>query len=133
MSRFTAPALGRAAAPGVQDPEALAAPWLFDVFDIAAIDIYDVLMRTTLTIADDVAAQIEEIRRRERLSLKRVIDFLLREGLRRQSRPPEAREYSSKTHELRLRAGYDAERLNQLVDELEAEDHRNRDAVPPRP
>ena len=87
------------------------------------------MMRTTLTIDEDVAARIEELRRREGLPLKRVINSLLRDGLRSHQRPPAARKYSSKPRKLRLRPGYDPEKLNQVVDELEAEEHRNRDAA----
>jgi hypothetical protein len=83
-------------------------------------------MRTTLTIDEDLAAQIEDLRRREGQSLKRVINSLLREGLRSRQQPPEAKKYRSQTRALRMRPGYDPAKLNQLVDELEAEEHRNR-------
>ncbi len=38
-------------------------------------------MRTTLTIEEDVAVQLEDVRRRERRSLKAVINEALRRGL----------------------------------------------------
>jgi len=38
-------------------------------------------MRTTLTLDDDVAARIEEIRTREQKSLKQVVNDLLRKGI----------------------------------------------------
>ena len=79
-------------------------------------------MRTTLTIDDDVAARIEELRRGDGRSLKQIVNQLLREGLRSSERPPEARPYRTKTRKLRLRPGFDAARLNQLVDELEIEE-----------
>jgi hypothetical protein len=87
-------------------------------------------MRTTLTLDEDVAARIEELRRREGLSLKGAINLLLREGLRSHDQRPQGRRYRSRTHPLRMRAGYDPEKLNQLVDELTAEEHRKR--VPTR-
>ena len=77
------------------------------------------MMRTTLTIDDDVAVQIEERRRREGKSLKQVVNALLREGLR--SRPRPATRYRVTPHKLGMRAGYDPTRLNQLVDELAAD------------
>jgi hypothetical protein len=86
-------------------------------------------MRTTLTIADDLATQIENLRRREGLSLKRAVDLLLREGLRSRERPPAARRYRSETRKLHLRPGYDPAKLNQLVDELEMEALRERAAA----
>ena len=78
-------------------------------------------MRTTLTIDDDLAARIEELRRSRGLSLKKTINSLLRDALEQQSMPPRARRFRSKTHKLKLRAGYDPTKLNQLADELESE------------
>ncbi len=80
-------------------------------------------MRTTLTIDDDIAVRIEEQRRRDGQSLKQVVNRLLREGLRHDQRPPGARKYRTKTRELYMRPGFDAARLNQLVDELETDRH----------
>jgi hypothetical protein len=38
-------------------------------------------MRTTLTLDDDVAVQIEALRRKRRASLKTVVNEILRQGL----------------------------------------------------
>lgn len=89
---------------------------------------YDAVMRTTLTIDDDIAVRIEERRRRDGQSLKQVVNRLLREGLRHDRRTPEAREYRTKTHKLHMRPGFDAARLNRLVDEIETETHLEREA-----
>jgi hypothetical protein len=83
-------------------------------------------MRTTLTIDEDLAAQIEDLRRRDGQSLKQVVNSLLREGLRNRQQPPRAKRYRSPTHALRMRPGYDPAKLNQLVDELEVTRHRDR-------
>ncbi len=82
-------------------------------------------MRTTLTIDDDIAARIEE-RRRDEQSLNQVINLLLREGLRKDQRP--AARYRVTPHKLGMRAEYDQTRLNQLVDELETDAYREREA-----
>ena len=82
------------------------------------------MMRTTLTIDDDVAARIEERRRRDGQSLKQIVNALLREGLR-SSRRPKTR-YRVTPHKLGMRAGCDPTRLNQLVDELAADAWRER-------
>ena len=84
-------------------------------------------MRTTLTIDDDIAARIEDRRRRDGLSLKQVVNLLLREGLRSSRQKPGAKPYRTKTHELGLRPGFDATRLNQLVDELEVDERSARE------
>jgi hypothetical protein len=45
-------------------------------------------MRTTLTIDDDVAAALEQLRKTRKLSLKALVNEALRQGLREMSRPP---------------------------------------------
>ena len=47
--------------------------------------------------------------------------MLLREGLEAQSAPKPARRFRSRPRALGLRPGFDAGKLNQLVDELEAD------------
>lgn len=80
------------------------------------------VMRTTVTIDDDLAAQIEDLRRRERLSFKAALNRLLRTAIRHQSQPPQPRRYRTPTRKLGLRTGLDPTRLNQLADELESDD-----------
>ena len=71
-------------------------------------------MRTTLTIDDDIAALIEE-RRREGEPLRRIINTLLREGLRSGREATRPKKYRTKPHKLHLRAGFDPVRLNRYV------------------
>jgi hypothetical protein len=78
-------------------------------------------MRTTLTIDDDLMPLIEELRRSQGLSLKVVVNQLLRAGIQCQTQPPKPRPYRTKPRKLKLRAGFDPTKLNQLVDESEAE------------
>ena len=78
-------------------------------------------MRTTLTIDDDIAARLEDLRLRKGLSLKKTVNLLLRDGLSAQNKPKNAKRFRSKPQNLGLRAGYDATKLNQLADELESE------------
>ena len=49
-------------------------------------------MRTTLTIDDDVAAQIEQLQAKRSESLKALINQLLRRGLKDFAVPPRPRE-----------------------------------------
>jgi hypothetical protein len=49
-------------------------------------------MRTTLTIDDDVAAQLERLRRSQDVSLKELINDVLRRGLREMGTWPKRRE-----------------------------------------
>lgn len=78
-------------------------------------------MRTTLAIDDDLADQIQKLRRRQGHSLKWIINSLLREGLHSRQSRPRAKKYRTGTHELGMRPDFDPVKLNQLVDELEAE------------
>lgn len=78
-------------------------------------------MRTTLTIDDDLAAAIEDLRKREGLSFKEALNQLIRAGVEYRARPPKPREYRTATRRLGLRAGLDPVKLNQLADELESD------------
>ena len=84
-------------------------------------------MRTTLTIDEDIAVRIRELRRQHGHSLKQVINRLLREGLRSRRQTPDAKPFRTTPHRLSLRPGFDAVGFNQLVDELEAEERRDRE------
>jgi hypothetical protein len=48
-------------------------------------------MRTTLTIDDDVATEIEAVRRHRQLNLKDIVNEALRRGLREMRAPPRKR------------------------------------------
>ena len=79
-------------------------------------------MRTTLTIEPDVAQLLRrEIRRSDR-SMKAVVNEALRIGLGMRSKTPQRSRYEVKPHAFGFKPGIDINRLNQLVDELEAEE-----------
>ena len=82
---------------------------------------YGVSMRTTLTIEPDVAMEIERRRRLAGGSLKRVINSLLRKGLRAEAEAPPTKPYRSETFDLHFRPRIDPLKLNQLVDELDVD------------
>ncbi len=79
-------------------------------------------MRTTVTIHDDIAAQIEEMRRREGLSFKAALNQLLRLGVQARSAPPKPKKFRAPTAKLDLKPGIDPTRMNALIDELEIGD-----------
>jgi hypothetical protein len=76
-------------------------------------------MRTTLTIDDDLMAQIEDLRRREGISFKGAVNRLLRAGTQCLSQPPKAKPYRTKPKKLGLRTGFDPIELNRLADEID--------------
>jgi hypothetical protein len=58
-------------------------------------------MRTTLTLDDDVAVQIERLRREQDASLKDVVNDVLRRGLRDAGKPPKKRKpFRTKTFDM---------------------------------
>ena len=77
-------------------------------------------MRTTLTIEPDVAQRIRRRMAQSRLSLKRVVNDALRAGLAGPEKKTEAK-FAVEPHPCKFKAGIDLDKLNQLVDELEAE------------
>lgn len=83
----------------------------------------DVFVRTTVTLDPDVAAKVKELAHRRRASFKETLNDLLRRGL---AAPGAAREkgepFVVEPHTGGFRSGIDPEKLNQLLDQLDAED-----------
>lgn len=80
------------------------------------------LMRTTLTIEDDLAGILRQKARTLDLPFKAVVNSALRKGLANEmeeSRPPVV----VRPHDFGSSRGIDLDRLNQLSDELEVEDY----------
>jgi hypothetical protein len=80
------------------------------------------VMRTTLTIDDDLVAQIEDFQRREGMSFKGAVNQLLRAGIQYRAQPPKPKRYRTQPRKLGLRTGFDPTKLNQLADELETDE-----------
>ena len=78
-------------------------------------------MRTTVTIDDDLAIALEELRKREGLSFKAAINRAIRLGLQTASAPPKPKKYRTPTKALGIKPGIDPLRFNALVDELETD------------
>jgi hypothetical protein len=87
---------------------------------------HDVLMRTTLTLDRDVAEGLRKEMRRSGKGLKAAVNEALRRGLRLGGRPPRPPRFSVEPRSLGVRPGVDLDRLNQLVDELEADEARRK-------
>jgi hypothetical protein len=79
-------------------------------------------MRTTLTLEPDVAARVEHEMRRSGEGLKAVVNRALRLGLGMEDRPIQPPPFHVVPHDFGFNPGIDLDRLNQLVDELEAEE-----------
>ncbi len=79
-------------------------------------------MRTTLTLDRDVADRLRSEIRRTGKSLKAAVNEALRLGLGLAGKPPRAARFQVQPHSFGFKPGVDLDRINQLVDELEAEE-----------
>lgn len=79
-------------------------------------------MRTTLTLEPDVARLLEIETRRSGKTLKATVNEALRLGLGLRGRPLKAPRFEVEPHAFGFKPGVDLDRMNQLVDELDAED-----------
>jgi len=80
-------------------------------------------MRTTLTVDDDLAQSIEDLRNRKQMSFREAINQILRAGLQSlEQNQPTAKPYNGPVFDGDLKPGIDPNRMNQLADELESEE-----------
>lgn len=77
-------------------------------------------MRTTLTIEADVERLLRHKMRRTNKTMKAVVNDALRVGLGTRGKSARLPRYKVKPHAFGFKPGVDIDRLNQLVDELEA-------------
>ena len=80
-------------------------------------------MRTTLTLDDDLAAELNRTARLSGRSFKEVVNAVIRQGLSAGDHPPAAedRPFVVQPQSCGLLPGIDTLRLNQLLDQLEVE------------
>ena len=82
-------------------------------------------MRTTLTIDDDVAVRLERERRKRRVSLKTVVNEVLRSGLDALGRPEQKRhEFRTKGFNLGPSLVGSLDNVEEVLSRTEGEDHR---------
>lgn len=79
-------------------------------------------MRTTLTLDRDVADRLETEMRRTGKGMKAALNEALRVGLAIAKKPVQPPPFKVKAHSFGLKPGIDRDKMNQLVDELEAEE-----------
>src|SRR5258708_30925014 len=78
-------------------------------------------MRRTLTIDDDLAGLLKRRARELGVPFKEVVNRTLRAGLGELAKPRRHAAPKTIPHAFGFRPGIDLDKLNQLVDELEAE------------
>lgn len=79
-------------------------------------------MRTTLTLERDVAERLTREVRRTGKSLKATVNEALRLGLGLVGKPPRTPPFKVEPHAFGFAPGVDLDRLNQLADEIEAQE-----------
>jgi hypothetical protein len=76
-------------------------------------------MRTTVTLDEDVVQELRRVMRSEEKPFKEALNDALRRGLRLGDPESRNRRFCVRPHDSPFRAGFDADKLNQLADELE--------------
>jgi len=79
------------------------------------------IMRTTLTIDDDLAGLLQRRARETGLSFKETVNRAIRAGLGQAALPHAGAAPKTIPHAFGFRPGIDTDKLGQLADELEAE------------
>lgn len=78
-------------------------------------------MRTTLTLDPEVARRLASEVKRTGKSLKSVVNAALKVGLGLSAKTGRAPRFEVHPHAFGVRPGFDLDRANQLVDELDTE------------
>ena len=81
-------------------------------------------MRTTLAIDDDVLDTARSIAERLHTPFRRVVNEALRSGLQTVKEPAQIPPYRTRPHKLGLRAGMNLDNIQELLAQIEGEDHR---------
>jgi hypothetical protein len=82
-------------------------------------------MRTTLTIDDDVAAELEHLRRSRDASLKDLVNDALRLGLQEMKSPPKKRKpFRTRSFDVGGVLVKNIDNIGELLAEIEGEWHR---------
>ena len=79
-------------------------------------------MRTTLTIDSDVERLLRQEMRRTNRSMEAVVNDALRAGLGAQGKAARTRRFKVEPHAFGFKPGVNVDGLNQLADEMEAEE-----------
>lgn len=82
------------------------------------------IMRTTITIDDDVLEQAKALAAKLRTPFKVIINEALRFGLDHVERPAAQKPYQTRPHAMRLKSGHNLDNIQELLSQIEGEDAR---------
>lgn len=85
---------------------------------------YDVDMRTTLSIDDEVLERARAVTAKLNAPFKAVINETLRAGLGQVEQPAKHRRYKTKPRNMGLRQGRNIDKIQELLARIEGEDSR---------
>ena len=82
---------------------------------------HDADVRTTINISDGILAELRERARQRRRPFREIVEETIQRGL--SATPPAAPEsVTIRTHRIGVKPGYQGLSMNQLYDQIEAED-----------
>jgi predicted DNA-binding ribbon-helix-helix protein len=84
------------------------------------------VVRTTITLDDDLAEKLKQLSEKRKLPFRRVLNEMLRRGLTGQTAQKRPAPFKIETFSSALRSGVDPLKLNQLIDDLEADAARGK-------
>jgi hypothetical protein len=82
------------------------------------------MMRTTLTLDDDVAARLKELSRASGASFKAVVNETLRRGLSTPEKLAPEGPFVVKARPLRKRSGVQLDNIGELLEQIDGAAHR---------
>ncbi len=85
---------------------------------------YDLRMRTTLTLDDDVAAKLRAEVRKSGRSFRETANRVLRLGLNARATPVRSRKFVVRSRALNLKEGVNLDNVAELLERLEGPSHR---------
>ena len=91
---------------------------------LMADQIREAIMRTTLTLDDDVIDKAKAVAAKRHLSFRAVVNEALRIGLEEVEKPATQRSYQTEPHAMGLRTGYNLNNIQELLAQAEGEDFK---------
>lgn len=90
-------------------------------FDISPNPHHDADMRTTINISDGILSELHERARQRRRPFREILEETIQRGLS-VSPASSVKQVSIQTHRLGIKPAYQGVSMNQLYDQIEAED-----------
>ena len=90
-------------------------------FDMSPNPHHDAEVRTTINISDGILSELHERARQRRRPFREILEETIQRGLSA-SPPSSVKQVSVQTHRVGIKPAYQGVSMNQLYDQIEAED-----------